>query len=180
MSKTLLLNADYTPIKFVNYTKGFVLLQTGKAEIFDYGGAPSYWDENFLSLKTINKVYRVPATLRLLNRVPYKKKKTKFKKMYVFYRDKWKCQYCEIDLKKLNATIDHVFPTSRGGPTSWTNCVAACKHCNRKKANKTPKEANMLLKNQPQEPDFLSDVENYISTKFWHNDWNFFIHNKRI
>ena len=37
-------------------------------------------------------------------------------------------------------------------PTCWTNIVTACASCNRKKGNKTPKQANMPLINIPVKP----------------------------
>jgi 5-methylcytosine-specific restriction endonuclease McrA len=39
-----------------------------------------------------------------------------------------------------------------GTPTNWTNIVTACVSCNRKKGNRTPKQANMPLKNNPVVP----------------------------
>ena len=43
-------------------------------------------------------------------------------------------------------------PRSRGGPTSWENCVAACDDCNARKADKTPREAGMKLRSTPVRP----------------------------
>lgn len=42
-------------------------------------------------------------------------------------------------------TVDHIIPKSKGGPNTWTNLIAACKWCNNKKADRTPKEAGMKL-----------------------------------
>ncbi|MFM7646841.1 MAG: HNH endonuclease [Cyanobium sp.] len=33
---------------------------------------------------------------------------------------------------------DHVVPQSRGGTSTWENCVLACLGCNRRKADRTP------------------------------------------
>lgn len=41
----------------------------------------------------------------------------------------WRCAYCDCCLKQ-QATLDHVIPLSRGGPTSRDNLVAACPGCN--------------------------------------------------
>jgi 5-methylcytosine-specific restriction endonuclease McrA len=49
-------------------------------------------------------------------------------------------------------TIEHIMPQSRGGPTSWENCVAACEDCNTRKADMTPNEAGMKLRTKPQKP----------------------------
>lgn len=87
----------------------------------------------------------------------------KFRRMvtntFLFARDDYTCQFCgrkEHQLKK-NEVLnrDHVFPQSRGGQNTWTNCVTACSTCNTKKADRTPQEANMKLLRAPKEPDMV-------------------------
>ena len=51
-------------------------------------------------------------------------------------------------------TIDHVVPRAQGGPSSWTNCVAACAGCNARKADRTPEQAGMRLRKSPARPDW--------------------------
>src|SRR5699024_8722483 len=54
-------------------------------------------------------------------------------------RDHWCCAYCGRSVSKtppceaLLATVDHVVPVSRGGPSSWLNLVSACNECNNRK-----------------------------------------------
>lgn len=48
--------------------------------------------------------------------------------------------------------MDHIHPVSRGGPSSWTNLVSACKECNNRKADRTPTEADMPLRFAPYDP----------------------------
>ena len=68
------------------------------------------------------------------------------------------CQYCGENKDLSQLTYDHVVPKSQwdysknGSPTNWTNIVTACLSCNRKKGNKTPKQANMPLLNLPHKP----------------------------
>ncbi len=69
-------------------------------------------------------------------------------------RDEWTCQYCGDLLTNKRLTIEHIMPSSRGGQTSWENCVAACKRCNGRKADKTPSEAGMPLIRKPRKPDW--------------------------
>jgi len=71
-------------------------------------------------------------------------------KQEIFRRDNYTCQYC--GRKSNNLTIDHVLPRQYGGQRSWTNLVAACPECNRKKGGRTPKAARMSLLRQPYEP----------------------------
>ena len=66
----------------------------------------------------------------------------------ILRRDGFRCAYCG----ELGTTLDHVLPRSRGGRTTWTNCVAACHSCNVRKADKTPEEAGMRLSFTPRAP----------------------------
>ena len=76
----------------------------------------------------------------------------------VHERDRWTCAYCGRGVSKtppcegLLATVDHILPISRGGPSSWTNLVSACKECNNRKADRTPLEAGMPLRVRPYDP----------------------------
>ena len=46
------------------------------------------------------------------------------------------CVYCGSGLELDDFTIDHVIPVSAGGATNLMNCVAACRRCNQRKANR--------------------------------------------
>lgn len=50
-------------------------------------------------------------------------------------RDRGTCQYCGARGKTM--TIDHIHPRSKGGKSTWANCVMACEDCNLKKGNKS-------------------------------------------
>jgi 5-methylcytosine-specific restriction endonuclease McrA len=94
---------------------------------------------------------KVPAVMRLIklirtlyvNRVPFSKKN-------ILVRDGFKCAYCKSEKRRL--TIDHIIPKSRGGKTTFENCVSSCKPCNNKKGNKTPTEVKMYLKVKAYQP----------------------------
>jgi len=45
-------------------------------------------------------------------------------------------------------------PRSQGGTSSWTNCVAACVHCNARTAYRTPEQAGMKLRRRPVRPEW--------------------------
>ena len=76
----------------------------------------------------------------------------------VHERDHWTCAYCGRSVSRapaceaLLATVDHILPVSRGGRSSWTNLVSACKGCNNRKADRTPEEAGMPLRVDPYDP----------------------------
>jgi len=70
----------------------------------------------------------------------------------LFRRDHNLCAYCGLFFESKDLTRDHVHPRSRGGSNAWENSVTACKHCNSRKADRTPEEASMLLLFLPYKP----------------------------
>lgn len=72
---------------------------------------------------------------------------------YMLYtRDHGRCAYCGKELKKTEATIDHILPVSQGGETTWENVALSCSKCNCKKDNRTPHQAGMKLMVKPYNP----------------------------
>lgn len=63
----------------------------------------------------------------------------------LFRRDAHICMYCGETFAEEVLSRDHVTPMCKGGADSWTNVVAACFHCNNKKAGRTPEDAGMSL-----------------------------------
>ena len=55
-------------------------------------------------------------------------------------------------------TIDHVIPSSRGGKSSFENCVAACKSCNSEKNDRTPSEWGRPLLKRPFRPTIMEFI----------------------
>ena len=51
-----------------------------------------------------------------------------------------RCVYCATPLGLEHATLDHVFPLSKGGNHAPGNLVAACEHCNQLKGSLLPTE----------------------------------------
>ncbi len=71
----------------------------------------------------------------------------------LFQRDRNLCLYCGRQFAAHLLTRDHVVPASRGGASAWENCVTACRHCNQRKDDRTPEEANMRLLAVPYIPN---------------------------
>lgn len=173
MKRALLLNADYSPLHFISEDRAVVLVIKGRAEILNVeDNKPSLWSDTFNTGSNVK--IPIPATLRLLNRVNKRWKAPKFRKKVLFNRDGWKCQYCSTKLTRDEATIEHIMPSSRGGHTTWRNCVTACKPCNKRKANRTPDEAGMRLLKPAIEPTTLHFWDAARSS-IWHDDWSYFI-----
>jgi HNH endonuclease len=51
----------------------------------------------------------------------------------VYERDAYKCRYCEKQLTRFTATLDHVMPVVEGGDNGFGNLVTACLGCNSRK-----------------------------------------------
>ncbi|MGD1909192.1 MAG: HNH endonuclease [Leptolyngbyaceae cyanobacterium] len=137
-SKVLVLNASYEPLNITSWRRAVVLLIKGKAEQLEHNG------------KLICADFPFPTVIRLRHyvRVPYKE--IPLTRRNILQRDSHTCQYCGYSGDGL--TLDHVLPRSRRGGDTWENMVTACVRCNVKKGNRTPREANMLLRNPPRRP----------------------------
>lgn len=155
-SKCLVLNADFSPLTIIGWKRALIWsIRFDKnhnmgIEIIDFY-------KNDYILGTNNRKYPIPAVVKTKKYFKIHNHKVNFSKRNLFIRDDYTCQYCGLqkDIKEL--TYDHVIPKStwkqkNGSPTSWTNITTACVGCNRRKGNKTPKQANMPLKKIPVEP----------------------------
>lgn len=76
----------------------------------------------------------------------------------LFARDASLCLYCGDRFPRLVLTRDHVMPVSKGGRDVWENVVCACVHCNSRKGNRTPQQANMPLLAVPYRPSWVEHL----------------------
>lgn len=93
--------------------------------------------------------FLVPSIIRLKSYAPRHVKKQTWRRIGVFKRDNFTCQYCGKTCTPSELTIDHVTPKCMGGINSWENCVASCNPCNNLKADRTPQQAGMKLLHKP-------------------------------
>lgn len=102
-------------------------------------------------IRSVSSEVQAPAVLKMKKYVkPRVHRGVRLCRENIFLRDGHSCQYCSKKLALRDLTLDHVFPLSRGGGTSWENLVSACHPCNRKKGNRTPDEARMPLLSRPE------------------------------
>lgn len=152
-SKCLVLNADYTPLGIISWKKALVWsVKYDSSHKFSIQIIDFY--KNDYIVGTNNKKYPIPAVAKTEKYFRINNYRIKFSRKNLFIRDNYSCQYCGLQKDVSQLTYDHVIPKSLwnhniGSPTSWTNIVTACSDCNRKKRNRTPKQANMPLKNLP-------------------------------
>ena len=137
----LVLNQSYEPLAVCRARRAIVLIFQGKAEMLEDGLG---------YLHTIAAEVPIPSVIRLGQLVRRPRHERKMTRHEIFNRDHYMCQYCGEQSRHL--TLDHVMPRYRGGQHTWENVVSACAACNRKKAGKTLKEANMKLIRAPKPP----------------------------
>lgn len=137
----LVLNQSYEPLNICQVRRAVVLIFRGKAEVLENGMG---------FLHSVDDAVTVPSVIRLVHLVKRPYRQRKVTRLEVFNRDKYTCQYCNRQTKEL--TLDHVIPKRYDGKHTWENVVTACIPCNRRKAGRTPSEANMTLLHQPRPP----------------------------
>jgi 5-methylcytosine-specific restriction endonuclease McrA len=166
MQPCLLLSHDYVPLKIVSVKQAFRLLFNEKVDVvLDYSDKV---------IKTVSRVFKIPAVIRLLGKVGLRFK-VKLSRRNIMVRDQFKCQYCGSSGKSSTLTLDHCIPRSRGGKFSWENLVTACEACNARKGDRTPEEAKMPMAKQPRKLDIFEYLQNLVNTKYRIPEWSNFL-----
>ena len=147
----LVLNADYTPIKIIDWKKAMIWFFRYSHDYFENIDIIEY--HNTDTVIGCNGPISIPSIIKTKKYFKILNKDVNFSRKNVFIRDNFTCQYCNKKFSINKLTYDHVIPKSiwkeSCSPTCWTNIVTACIHCNLKKSNKTPQQANMPLKKEP-------------------------------
>jgi hypothetical protein len=160
--KTLLLDRQYKPIAFVAFRRMIRLVMTGKADVISqWKGEPFYDGLDY------------PAIIILKSYVRKKPLQPRFNFRGVFRRDFYTCCYTGKILPPSQLTVDHILPKSRGGKSTWENCVTASLEVNAAKSNKTPEEAGLKLLNKPIAPNDSLGLE-YAILQEIHPDWEIY------
>ena len=181
--RCLLLNSDYSPLDIITWQKSVIWSMRFSAsskysiEIIDF------YQNDYI--QGVDKRHPIPAVAKTRRFFKINNQGVNFCRKNLFVRDNYTCQYCGKKFELNDLTYDHVIPKSKwrdnkGSPTCWTNIVTACTWCNRRKGDKTPKEANMPLKNLPTKPNknpkylpitsYLSKIKNDIPI-----EWNTYL-----
>lgn len=136
----LVLNQGYEPLNICHLRRALALVMEGRAEMLEDGAG---------YIRTSHQAFAIPSVIKLDHMVRKPGIERKLTRVGIFHRDDYRCQYCG---KKVTLTIDHVIPRFQGGRHTWENMVAACVPCNRRKAGRTPEQANMKLAKPPVKP----------------------------
>ncbi len=154
MERIILLNSDFTFLNTIGWKKAICLVIKEKVEVVKESTRKVGVNDRTLELF-------VPSILRLVRFVKtVYTREAPFSTGNLLIRDNHACQYCGDTAGPL--TIEHVFPRSRGGKTSYENCVIACARCNGKKGNRTPREAGMKLRSTPYPPMIIELISKRI------------------
>jgi len=184
----LVLNRNWQAIGVKSPADTFSMLMTDSATGLDIRGLdhmePLRW-KDWINLpvsegddfvQTVNKKIKIPKVIVLskFDKVP--KKRPRLSQKNIWVRDNFTCQYTGKKLKPGEGNIDHIIPKSKGGTTTWTNCVLVCKIVNATKANRTPTEAGLKLIKSPEPPKEMP-ATNYIYNRYKIKEWDVFLKN---
>ena len=150
--RVLLLNQTYEPLGTVSVARAIIMTFKNIVFVEEFDGDRV--------LRSAHVEWPVPSVIRrrIYINVRRRREQSGMKRLRIYMRDKFRCQYCgeRKPLKQLN--YDHVIPRVRGGTTCWENIVTSCYACNDRKGSRTPVEAGMKLLRKPFKPTSLPVV----------------------
>ena len=166
-TRTLLLTQGYEPIKIISWQRAMTLLTLDKVEVVE---------EYDIAVRGTSMIVNVPAVVRLRKAFRRFAKPVKFSRVNIYARDGYTCQYCGDRLSVNELTYDHVVPRSQGGQTDWTNIVTCCHDCNRTKGGRTPRQAGMVLRAIPTQPNWVPAVTIRVSLRSVPDAWRDYLY----
>lgn len=151
--RVLLLNMDFEVLGTIGVARAIRMTMREENPINVFEVVP----DRFLTTGKGEKI-PVPSVVGLKHYVNVRQKRADSgaKRMKIYLRDGYQCQYCSAKVNKIHPstkkklevkdlTLDHITPKSKGGSGHPNNLVTACKPCNQRKADRTPEEAGMPL-----------------------------------
>jgi len=145
-------------------------------EWIDYSNNKYKEDNTLIHFKLDPKnVFLLPELIKMDTKHLTSYRAPRLSKINVLRRDKFICQYCGKHGIKAEMNNDHVVPKAQGGKTTWDNLVASCKKCNHVKADRTPAEAGMKLKNQPYKPKWDIMLSKLSGSKSVPKSWKIYL-----
>jgi 5-methylcytosine-specific restriction endonuclease McrA len=137
--RVLLLNQTYEPLGTVSVARAVIMTFKNTVTVEEFDGDRV--------LRSARSEFPVPSVIRrrIYINVRQRREASGTKRLRIYVRDKYRCQYCGEKKPASELTLDHILPRSRGGDNSAVNIVTACVLCNGRKGNRTPAEARMPL-----------------------------------
>ena len=141
----LILNADYQPLSYFPLSL-WSWQDAVKAVFLDRVNVVDHYEQ---TVRSANFEMEIPSVVALKDYVAQNRSPA-FTRFNLFLRDGFACVYCHSPDE---LTFDHLIPRRLGGKTTWDNIVAACSKCNLRKGGRMPKEAGMIPKIKPFQPN---------------------------
>jgi len=137
--RVLLLNQTYEPLGTVSVARAVIMVFKNTVTVEELDGNRV--------LRSARAEFPVPSVIRrrIYINVRRRREASSMKRLRIYMRDKFRCQYCGDKKPAGELTLDHILPRSRGGDNSPVNVVTACVACNNRKGDRTPAEARMPL-----------------------------------
>ena len=137
--RVLLLNQTYEPLGTVSVVRAVIMVFKNTVTVEELDGDRV--------LRSARAEFPVPSVIRrrIYINVRRRREASSMKRLRIYMRDKFRCQYCGEKKPAGELTLDHILPRSRGGDNSPVNVVTACLACNNRKGDRTPAEARMPL-----------------------------------
>jgi hypothetical protein len=162
-STVLVLNRHWQAIDVKTPAEAFCMMASDAASALDIAEAnfiPTKWRDwialpiraHDLGVKTGRGFVRVPTVVVAAHYTRVPMRRPRFGTRGIWERDGGVCQYTGRKLTPQDGNIDHVVPRSRGGRTTWENCVLAHREVNTRKADRLPQEAGLHLRALPMAP----------------------------
>ena len=144
MVSVLLLNASDEPLAVVSLKRAVGLMFADKVDLIR--------PVTDRVLRSAHTEIPMPSVIRLRYYVNAPHRTVAWSRVNVLKRDHYTCQYCGHKMSAAEATVDHIIPVSRcreirAEPNTWTNTVACCRKCQKRKADKTMEETGMKFYN---------------------------------
>lgn len=186
-STVLVLNRNWQAIHVKTPAEAFCMIVTGAATALDVQAdensiIPVPWKEwiklpireNDNAVNTPRGPIRIPTVIVAARYAKVPMRRPSFGSRGIWERDGGVCQYTGRKLAPSEGNIDHVVPRSRGGKTSWENCVLAHHEVNTRKADRLPAEAGLRLRKKPVVPRALPASVS-IHNQHCVRDWDHFL-----
>jgi len=137
--RVLLLNQTYEPLGTVSVARAVIMTFKNTVYVEELEGDRV--------LHSARESFPVPSVIRRRTYINVRRRReaSGMKRLRIYMRDKFRCQYCGEKKPASELTLDHILPRSRGGDNSPVNIVTACVPCNNRKSDRTPAEARMPL-----------------------------------
>ncbi|MCP3920613.1 MAG: HNH endonuclease [bacterium] len=184
---TLVLNRSWMAIATTTVRHALGMVFSGSAKVIRPDTYETHnfetWSDMIVEpeepfIRTVTLRIKVPEVIVLTGYNGVPAQTVTFTRRNLYKRDHNTCQYCGCRPGNGELSIDHVVPRSRGGKSTWTNCVLACVGCNHRKANRLPQEAGMRLLTKPEAPHWTPVLEapvgrirqsweRFVSDRYW-------------